>query len=344
MADRRARWGILGTARINERLIPAIRESERSELVAVASRSQSKANDFAKKWQIPRAHWSYESLLADPDVDVVYISLPNGFHAEWSVKCADAGKHVLCEKPLALNVDEVEQMAEAAKRNKVVIQEAAMYRYHPQTRQVQELIASGAIGEIRMIQSLFTFTLRNPGDVRLDLEIGGGSLWDLGSYPVSFTRLVMKTNPVEVAAWQIASEQGVDLTLMGQMRFDNGALAQFGCSFQSVPHWEMNIVGSRGRINLDIPWMQRTEPAHVRLYQEKAQGAATFGDSGVHLMDTFTSEGRSAYYHEVESMAACILDGAPPVISLDDSRGNVATLVALYASARENRVVKVDFN
>ncbi len=344
MADRRVRWGILGTARINERLIPAFRESDRSELRAVASRSQSKADEYAKQWQIPLAYESYEALLADPDINAVYISLPNGFHAEWTVKSADAGKHVLCEKPLALSVAEVGQMSEAARRNNVVLQEAAMYRYHPQTRKVQELIDSGAIGDIRMIQSLFCFTLKNPADVRLDLKVGGGALWDVGSYPVSFARLAMKADPIEVAAWQITSESGVDMTLMGLMRFANGALAQFGCSFQSVPTWEMNFVGSAGRINLDIPWMQRFEPAHVRLYQEMAAGAATFGDSGAPLNDTFTFEGRSAYHHEVESMVASILDGAPPVISLDDSRGNVATLVALYASARENRVVKVAFD
>jgi predicted dehydrogenase len=341
MAEKRVRWGLLGTARINERLIPAIRDSQCSELVAVASRSQARADEYARQWAIPRAYGSYESMLADPDIDAVYISLPNGFHEAWSVRCADAGKHVLCEKPLALTVNEVDRMAEAARHNHVVLQEAAMYRYHPQTRKVQELIDAGAIGDVRMIQSIFCFTLQNPGDIRLDPDIGGGALWDVGSYPVSFARLAMKANPIEVAAWQMASERGVDMTLMGQMRFASGAVAQFGCSFQSVPHWHLDFVGSQGRINLDIPWMQRFEPAHVRLYQDMPAGAATFGDSGEQLVETFTFEGRSAYHHEVDAMAASILEGVPPVISLEDSRGNVVTLVALYTSARENRVVKV---
>src|SRR5262245_56656578 len=140
MAENRVRWGLLGTARINERLIPALRESERSQLTAVASRSQSKADAYAKERGISPAFGSYAAMLADPGVAAVYISLPNGFHETWSVKAADAGKHVLCEKPLALTVAEVDCMAKAAERNHVVIQEAAMYRYHPQTRKVQELV------------------------------------------------------------------------------------------------------------------------------------------------------------------------------------------------------------
>jgi predicted dehydrogenase len=343
VAEKRVRWGLLSTARINERLIPAIRESQRSELRAVASRSQPTANEYAQQWDIPRAFGSYEAMLHDPDIDAVYISLPNGYHAEWNVKSADAGKHVLCEKPLALTVEQVDRMVAAARRNRVVVQEAAMYRYHPQSRKVQDLIDGGAIGEVQVIQSLFCFSLKNSGDVRLDPAIGGGSLWDLGSYPVSFSRVVMKSNPVTVAAFQISSDRGVDLTFMGQLHFPGGVAAQFCCSFQSVPHWEMDFLGTNGRINLDIPWTQKPgEASHVRVYRETAVGAATFGDTIEDLVETFTFEGRSAYHHEVESMEASILDGAPPVIALDESRGNVATLVALYTAARENKVVRVE--
>ncbi|MHB8630282.1 MAG: Gfo/Idh/MocA family protein [Aggregatilineales bacterium] len=342
MAEKRVRWGLLSTARINERLIPAIKESQRSELLGVASRSQSKADKYAKQWGIPRAYGSYEAMLADPAIDAVYISLPNGLHEQWCIWCANAGKHILCEKPLALNVDEVDRMAAAAHQNRIILQEAAMYRYHPQTRKVQELIEQGAIGEVRVIQSMFCFTLKNQDDVRLDPTIGGGSLWDIGSYPVSFSRLVMKAEPVAVAAWQITSDRGVDLTFTGQMRFPSDAVAQFSCSFQAVPHWEMDIFGAKGRINLDIPWTQRPdETSHVRVYRETILGAATFGDSIEELGEIFTFEGRSAYHHEVDSMAATIQDGASPTVSLDDSRSNVATLVALYTAARESHVVKV---
>jgi D-xylose 1-dehydrogenase (NADP+, D-xylono-1,5-lactone-forming) len=343
VAEKRVRWGLLSTARINERLIPAIRDSGRSELVGVASRTQAKADEYARKWNIPHAFGSYEAMAHDPQIDAVYISLPNALHQEWAVKFADAGKHILCEKPLAITVPEVDQIAAAARRNRVVLQEAAMYRYHPQARKVRDLIDGGAIGPVQMIQSLFCFSLKNPGDVRLNPALGGGSLWDIGSYPVSFSRLVMNSNPVEVAAWQLTTEHGVDLTFMGQLHFAGGAVAQFSCSFQSVPHWEMDFLGAKGRINLDIPWNQKPNDAsHVCLYRETALGSATFGDTIEDLVETFTFEGRSAYHHEVESMEASILDGAPPVIELDDSRGNIATLVALYTAARENRIVRVD--
>jgi D-xylose 1-dehydrogenase (NADP+, D-xylono-1,5-lactone-forming) len=342
VAEKRVRWGFLSTARINERLMPAIRESGRSELLGIASRSQTTADGYARKWNIPRAYGSYEAMIGDPDIDAVYISLPNALHVAWTVKCADGGKHILCEKPLALTVAELDQMAAAARRNDIVLQEAAMYRYHPQARKVQDLVDGGAIGDVQMIQSLFCFTLKNPDDVRLDPALGGGSLWDIGSYPVSFARLVMKSNPVEVAAWQITTDRGVDLTFMGQLHFPSGVVAQFSCSFQSVPHWEMDFLGTKGRINLDIPWNQKPNDAsHVCLYRETAVGAATFGDTIEDLAESYTFEGRSAYHHEIKSMEASILDGTPPVITLDDSRGNIATLVALYTAARENRIVKV---
>lgn len=343
MSSKLVRWGLLSTARINERLIPAIRDSKRCELLGVASRSQSKANEYTQQNGIPRAYGSYEAMLADPDIHAVYISLPNGYHETWAVRCAQAGKHVLCEKPLALTVDEVDRMAEAARRNGVILQEAAMYRYHPQTHKVQELINQGAIGDVRMIQSLFCFTLPNTSDIRLDPAIGGGALWDVGSYPVSFARTVMKAEPVEVCAWQVPSEHGIDLTMMGQLRFANGTLAQFGCSFQSVPYWDMDFIGSTGRIHLDIPWMQRLdEPSRLRVTRLGGISSAVFGDSTDNLVEeTYTYEGRSAYHYEVDAMAACILDGVPPALPLDSSRGNVATLVALYTSAREGRVVKL---
>lgn len=343
MSNRQVQWGLLSTARINERLIPAMRESKRSNLLAVASRSQLKADEYAHQHGIPRAYGNYEAMLADPAVDAVYVSLPNGYHEEWCIKCADAGKHILCEKPLALTVAEVDHMAEAARRNGVILQEAAMYRYHPQTHKVQELIDQRAIGDVRMIQSLFCFTLANPGDIRLDAAIGGGALWDIGSYPVSFARTVMRAEPVEVSAWQVWSDGGVDLTLMGQLHFPNGTLAQFGCSFQAVPYWDMDFIGSAGRIRLDIPWNQQLNTAsHLYVSRVSGAGSATFGDSTDNLVDeVFTFDGRSAYHYEVDAMVSSILDGTPPALPLESSRGNIATLVALYTSAREGRVVRL---
>src|SRR4051812_860580 len=169
MSSRSIRWGLLSTARINERLIPAIRGSARCELLAVASQSGAeRAARYAAERSIPRAYGSYEALLADTQIDVVYISLPNALHSPWAVKAAEAGKHILCEKPLALTAREVDQMAEVASRNGVILQEAVMMRYHPQTIQLQERVAAGSIGDVRLIRGLFTFTLAREGDIRFD--------------------------------------------------------------------------------------------------------------------------------------------------------------------------------
>jgi xylose dehydrogenase (NAD/NADP) len=343
MAARQVRWGLISTARINDRLIPALRTDSRSVLVGIASRDRAKAEKYAKERAIPRPYGSYEAMLDDPEIDAVYISLPNGYHAEWSIRAAQAGKHVLCEKPLALSVDEVDRMTDAARRRGVVMQEAAMYRFHPQTHKVQALVTTSVIGEVRFLQATFTFTLNNRPDVRLDPTIGGGSLWDLGSYPVSFARTMLRANPIEVAAWQHMSDTGVDNTFTGQLYFEGGAVAQFASSFEAVPRWHVEIIGSGGRITLDQPYTNQIhESGRVTVISKgSVTTASDFGDSMADLVEeTHTFEG-NAYEYEVHSMAASILDGAPPVISLEDSRANVATLVALYRAADEHSVVRL---
>ena len=341
MPEGRIRWGLLSTARINKRVIPAIRASRRSELLAVASRCRERAKRCAEEWNIPRAYGSYEDLLADRDVDAVHISLPNSYHAEWSIKAAQSGKHILCEKPLALTPGDVDRMADAAQRNGVVLQEAAMYRYHPQTLRVQELVAEGAIGDLRLVRGVFTTTLAAQRDIRLEPDLGGGCLWDLGSYPVSFALAMLGAEPVQVAAWQVLGDSGVDLTFMGQMRFSVGTLAQFSCSFQAAPHWEADLVGSRGTIHLDFPWThEKDETSHVRILRARGTSGAAFGDSKAHLeMEMLTYEDVDAYQCEVDAMVVSILDGDQPIMSLADSRSNIATLVALHESARESRLV-----
>ena len=179
--DSSVRWGILSTARINERLIGPLREADRSHLVAVASRSEEKARNYARQQEIPCYYGSYEQLVEDPDTDAVYISLPYGLHTEWTVKCADAGKHVLCEKPLALTLEEMDQIEQSAQRSGVIVQEAAMMCAHPQMDYLQRLVAEGAVGQVRLLRSVFTYVLKNFQDVRMDPRQGGGSLWDLGS-------------------------------------------------------------------------------------------------------------------------------------------------------------------
>ena len=185
------RWGLLSTARINRALIPPLRASPRNELAAVASRGRERAEAYAREWSIPRAFGSYEDMLADPGIDVIYNPLPNRLHAEWTIKAAQAGKHVLCEKPLAMTVEEVDAMAAAAQQAGVVVAEAFMYRHHPQTLKVKEMVERGEIGDLRLVRGSFTFNLTHPGDVRLDPALGGGSLRDVGCYPISYARYVI---------------------------------------------------------------------------------------------------------------------------------------------------------
>lgn len=321
------KWGLLSTARINRAVIPAIRSARRSRLAAVASRERERAEDYAREWKIDRAHGSYEALLADPEIDVIYNSLPNQLHAEWSIKALRAGKHVLCEKPLAVSVAEVDAMSEAAAETGRVLAEAFMYRHHPQTLKVQELVAKGSLGELRVIHGAFSFVLRRPGDVRLIKELGGGSVWDVGCYPISYMRMVAGAEPVEVFGWQVAEAEGVDETFAGQLRFANGLLGQFDCGFRSAGRAYMEIVGSEGVLQLSEPFKPGAR-ASILLRR---------GD----LTETVVIEGGELYGWEVKDMEEAILDGKPPRISLRDSRGNVAAIAALLESASSGRAIRL---
>src|SRR2546423_1783083 len=304
MPQRPVRWGLLSTARINERLIPVLQGSARCELLAVASKGgQEKATRYASEWNIPRAYGSYEALLADPEIDAVYLSLPNALHCPWAVKSAEAGKHILCEKPLALTATDVDRMAEAAQRNGVVLQEAVMMRYHPQTLQLQQRVAEGVIGEVRLIRGLFTFTLARQGDIRFDPALGGGSIWDLGSYPVSFIRTMLRANPIEVHGWQMPIDGGVDLSFTGQMRFASGALTQFFSSFQAVPQTSVDLIGSAGTIHVDLPYLNKVGvTSQVRICRTgENRSVGTFGDASSPLEEeTLTYENVNGYQYEVE--------------------------------------------
>ena len=216
------RWGILGTGRVTRWLIAALRASARNEVVGAASRTPARAQEFTREWALPRAFGSYEAMLDDPDIDVVYNALPNHLHAEWTIAAARRGKHVLCEKPLALTPGDVDRMADAARSAGVVVAEAFMYRHHPQTERVKDLVEGGAVGALRLVRGSFTFTLTRTDDVRLDPAKGGGSLWDVGCYPVSYARLLAGAEPVDVFGWQALGPTGVDEAFAGQLRFAPG--------------------------------------------------------------------------------------------------------------------------
>lgn len=317
--DQRLRWGVLGTARINRAVIPAIRESSRSTLEAVASRTIDRAREYAAEWNIPLAIGSYEALLADPRIDAVYISLPNSLHAEWTVRALEAGKHVLCEKPLALSVAEVDEIARAARRAQRVAAEAFMYRHHPLTHAVQQAIRDGAIGELRFIRGAFTFPLTRPADVRFDRALGGGSLWDVGCYPVSYACLLVGEAPSDVIGWQETTSSGIDLAFAGMLRFPGGLMAQFDCGFRAAFRADMEIVGTTGTLRAERPF--RTAP-ESRLW-------LTNGDS----TEAVPFEAEGAYDGEIRDMSAAALDGCAPRVGLAESRRTVEVITRLYASA-----------
>jgi len=313
------RWGLLSTARINRALIPPIKSLPRHSLRAVASRDAARAKAYAEEWDIPVAYGSYEALLADPEIDAIYNPLPNGLHAEWTIRAAQAGKHVLCEKPLALSLDEVDRIAESAAANEVVVAEAFMYRHHPQTILLKDLLDRGTIGDVLVIRGAFTFTLTRPGDVRLDTAMGGGSLWDVGCYPVSMARYLAGREPVRVVGWQRSAPSGIDDVFVGMLDF-GGTLAQFDCGFAAPFRTDVEVVGTTGAISVPVPF----KPG------ENEQLIISRGSE----REVVPVEGQALYEGEVEDMANAILHGTMPRVSLADSRGNTATLLALYESAR----------
>jgi len=322
------RWGIISTARINRKLIPAIRATERAEVIAVASRSRSRAIDYAAEWDIPRSYGSYEALLDDADVDVVYVSLPNSLHAEWTARATEAGKHVLCEKPLALSVPECDRIIAAADASGVIAMEAIMVLYHPLLHKARQLVQDGAVGAVKLIRSSFSFFLDRPADVRWDPTLGGGSLWDAGSYPVSFIRWIAG-DPGEVFGWETLSESGVDETFSGLLRHDSGVLSVFDCGFQAPYRSEAEIVGTDGSLLIEQPYPISSESRLLL----RPRGEDDYRVVAVAEKD--------AYRCEVEALTAAVLDGAPLAVPLTDSRSKVATLAALYDSARRGEPLNI---
>jgi predicted dehydrogenase len=322
------RWGLLGTARINRMVIPPLRASARNRLDGVASRTPRRADEYAREWGIPRAMGSYEALLADPQIDAVYIALPNALHAEWTVRAVEAGKHVLCEKPLAITVAEVDAIAAAAACHRRVVTEAFMYRHHPQSALVERLVRDGAIGHVRLIRGSFRFTHTRPGDARWLPEMGGGCLWDVGCYPVSFARMVLGAEPVEVTAEQVTGPTGVDIAFSGVLRFPGGVTVQMDSSFSAPFHTSMEINGSTGTLIIRNPFKPGIG-ATVDLVDARGQ------------VRTLAADDQELYSGEVEDLAASVLEGTPPRVSLADSRANTAALVALLEAARTGQTISV---
>ncbi len=328
MSDARTtalRWGLLGTARINRRIIPAIRKTPGHELVAVASRDAARADAYARAWGIPKSLPSYESLLATSDLDIVYVPLPNSLHADWTIACLEAGKHVLCEKPLAVTVEDVDRIAATAQATGRIATEGFMYRHHAQTLEAVRLIRDGVIGRLRLVRGAFTFLLERDSDVRLVPALGGGSLWDVGCYPVSFARLVCGAEPVEVYGRAEAGPSGVDVAFRGQLTFPDDVAAQFDCGFRTVYRTSVEIGGTEGTLTIPQPFQPGVRE-HLVLRR------------GVNVTE-IPIAGQPLFHDEVAELRRLVTHGGTPRVSLEDSRANVAAIQALYRSARERRPV-----
>jgi xylose dehydrogenase (NAD/NADP) len=316
-------WGILGTGRITSRMVRAVAATARAELRAVASRDLARARMFGETHGVAAAYGSYEELLAARDVDVVYVALPNHLHAPWAIRALEAGKHVLIEKPIALSADDVDAIADAAAGAGRIAVEAFMYLHHPQIVTAVELARSGSLGRLELVRGSFSFFLSAPADPRVDPEMGGGSLWDVGCYPVSFARRVAGAEPEAVQAFARFDDRGVDRTFVGELRFPDGLLAQFDSSFAEPDRQSLEIVGGDAVIALSAPFLSEPDgppPSLRRLTDDSSTAIAVPSVDQVAL--------------EVEDLTAAILDGKTPHVSLAFSRGTIATLVALDRAAR----------
>ena len=318
-------WGLLSTAKINQALIKPLRASKRTQLMAVASRSVSTAESYAREWHIPRAYGSYEALIADPEIDVIYNSLPNHLHADGSIKALRAGKHVLCEKPIALTLDEVDAMSQAARETGKILTEAFMYRHHAQTLKVKEIVDSGLLGRLQLIKGSFTFTLTREGDIRSKKETGGGSIWDVGCYPISYARMIVGADPIEVFGWQVESESGTDDAFIGQMRFKDGVHAQFDSGFKSPNRSMIEIVGTNASLSIPNPFKPK-QTAEIYLSHGNTQ-------------EKIIIKGKEVYLGEVEDMCDAITLNKAPRVSHADSRGNIAVILALLESTKLGKPV-----
>ncbi|MBN1993096.1 MAG: Gfo/Idh/MocA family oxidoreductase [Anaerolineae bacterium] len=331
--SKKIRWGILSTARINDALLDPIRQAKRSELAAVASRNLDKAKAYAQEKDIPKAYGSYEALLADPEIEVVYISLPNTFHQEWTVKAAEAGKHVLCEKPIVTSPEALDKVEAAAQANNVTVFEAFMYLHHPQTLKVKEMIEAGNLGRLSLIISWFNFYLpaTDTNNIRLNPNMAGGSLWDVGVYPNSLA-IVMAQAGAPVAVWanQIKGETGIDVVLAAQMKFTNGITAQISSGFRTPFREGAHIIGSDGQIWLKEPW----KPGNGG-----KQDSQIVFSSRNDVVETVVIPATNPYLCEVEAMEACVLDGAQPVVPLSLSRDFLRSVLAMYESAKTGQPV-----
>jgi D-xylose 1-dehydrogenase (NADP+, D-xylono-1,5-lactone-forming) len=311
------KWGIVSTAHINRLFLAGARQSEDVEILAVASRDRQRADEYARENGIERAYGSYEALLADPDVEVVYISLPNSMHVDWTVRALEAGKHVLCEKPLSRRSEEVERAFDVAEREDRLLMEAFMYRHNPQTRRLTELVAQQAVGRVRIIRAAFGFVAHDPANVRLSAALDGGALMDVGCYCVSGSRLIAG-EPERLMGEQAIGGDGVDVAFAGVMRFRGDISAHFDAGLALVSQDLLEVVGDQGTLRLTDPWHCRKPGIDVIRENET---------------ERIEIEPTNSYRLEAENMSAAIRGEAPLLLGRADAVGQARTIEALYQSA-----------
>lgn len=327
MTTDRVKWGVLGAADIAVRLvIPAMQRGTLAKVVAIASRDAAKARAAADSLGIERSYGSYEELLADPDIEVVYNPLPNHLHVPWSIRAADAGKHVLCEKPIALSANEARELQAAATLNRVIVAEAFMVRAHPQWLRVYELVLSGRIGELRLIVGHFSYYRRDPNDIRSRVDWGGGALMDIGCYPITIARWMFGAEPTEVLA-QIEHdpELQIDRLVSGLMRFDHGQ-ASFTCAGQLVAYQRMHIFGTNGRIEIEIPFNAPNDRP-TRIFVDDGHELAGRSAETIEIpaVDQYTLQG--------ERFSEAVRGIGEVPSSMENAIHNMAVIDAIFRSA-----------
>jgi xylose dehydrogenase (NAD/NADP) len=310
-------WGIISTADINRKLIPGVQASDKAELIAVASRDRSRAEAYARDWDIDRAYGSYEELLEDPNVEAVYIPLPNTLHVEWSIRALEAGKHVLCEKPLSRHPEQVEEAFDVADRAGRYLMEAFMYRHNPQTARLKQLVDEGTIGELRVIRSAFGYSLYDEANIRLRMDVEGGALMDVGCYNVSGSRL-LGGEPERVWGEAWYGPTGTDWVFTGTLRFPGDVLATFDCGTALANRDELEAIGSEGSLFLDDPWHCNEPVIEVRR------------DDGVERIEL---EYADSYRLELENVSAAIRGEAELLLGREDALRQARALEALHESA-----------
>ena len=321
------RWGILSTAKIaTEKVIPGILGADRCEVVAIGSRDVARARAVADRHGIARVHGSYEDVLADPDVDAVYVPLPNHLHAEWTIAAARAGKHVLCEKPLALTPADAERMIESCRAEGVLLMEAFMYRLHPSWVAVRELVAGGRIGRLTAVDSWFSYYNDDPANIRNIRAFGGGALYDIGCYSVNLSRMLFGAEPTRVTGSIVRDPaSGVDVLTSGVLEFGSG-IASFTCSTRAEPDQRVDVYGTGGRISIPIPFnIPPDRPTHVHV--------TAGGDPPIApATETLTFATADPYAVEAERFAEAVLDGVPLPTPPEDAVANLRAMERLFAA------------